>query len=163
MQAASKTGRAPGYRSIAAAPDSGGAVPRPERIDDFVHAGLGLRDRERLLQVRQRSRVIAHGLVVLDRPPRRVHRDLRAVDAAMKGGGNEARGVADRRLGRRREQVHEPALVRGLDREDAYERDELGVLRDRGHRSRHPPTAQRAWRAPSRFTRNSRLTSDLGS
>src|SRR5467141_1621657 len=78
-----------------------------------------------------RSRVVTHRLVVLNRSPLCIHRDLGAVDASMKGGGHEAGRMAHRRNGRMREQVHEALLIRGLDREDVNECDELGVLRER--------------------------------
>jgi hypothetical protein len=64
---------------------------RHKRLDDLVHAGLELRDRERFLQEGKWSRIFAHRLVVFDRPSLRVHRDLGPVEAAVKGGGNEAR------------------------------------------------------------------------
>src|SRR5260370_23565339 len=77
-----------------------------------------------------RSRVVTHRLVVLNRSTLCVHRELGAVEASMKGGGHEAASMAHRRNGRVREQVHEALLIRGLDREDVNERDELGVVRD---------------------------------
>src|SRR5882724_311346 len=83
-----------------------------------------------------RSRVVTHRLVVLNRSPLCVHRDLGAVEASMKGGGHEAGSMAHRRNGRLREQVHESLLIRGLDCEDVNERDQLGVVRERHRRLR---------------------------
>ena len=98
-------------------------IGREVRLDELVHARLELGDSQRLLQIVSRSRVATHRLVVLDRSPLCVHRDLGAVEASMKGGGHEAGRMAHRRNGRVREQVHEPLLIRGLNCEDVNEGD----------------------------------------
>jgi hypothetical protein len=77
-----------------------------------------------------------------------------AVEAAMKGGRDEARSVPHRGIGKAREQIHEPLLVRRLDGEDVDERDELGVLRDRGHDA----SSSSRWVADVRSAADSRIS-----
>src|SRR5258708_5356603 len=122
------------YDSACHSPYQAGSFVGRVRFDDLVHAGLKPRQADRLLQEGCRSRVPAHRFIVLDRPPLRVHRDLGAVEAAMKAGGHEAGRMPHRRIGRPREQLDQASLIRGLDRENVDERDELCVLRDGGHR-----------------------------
>ena len=53
-------------------------------MNDFIHAGLEFGDRERLVEIRLRCRILAHGLVILVATPLGIHRDLRPVEASMK-------------------------------------------------------------------------------
>src|SRR5258706_15638020 len=102
----------------------GGSVWR-EDMHDFVHARFKRRNSERSLQVWLRRGVVAHRFVVLHTAPLRIHRDLRSIEAAMKVGGQEARGMTYRVLSRPRKQVDEFLLLRRPDSEDVDQNDGL--------------------------------------
>src|SRR6185437_8144967 len=65
----------------------------------------------------------AHGLVILRAAPLRVHRDLRAVEAAMERRRKKAGRPADEVISGAGEQIGEPLLICRLDREDIYQGD----------------------------------------
>ena len=57
-----------------------------EHFDDFIHSGIELCDGERLLQIGQRRRILAHRLVVFDTALLSIHRHLRSIETPMQAG-----------------------------------------------------------------------------
>src|SRR5207245_975961 len=60
-----------------------------EGLHDLVDAGFKPGDRQRFLKKRKRAGALTHRLVIIDAPPLRVHRHLRAVCAGMQAGRNK--------------------------------------------------------------------------
>lgn len=64
---------------------------------------------------------------MFDALPLRIHCHFRAIDAAMKSGGNKAWYVAHRCIGGTCKQVDELLLIRWLDREYINKSNEFGI------------------------------------
>lgn len=79
--------------------------------------GSKRRDRERLFEKRQRSRIPAHRFIVLRTAPLRIHRHPRALEASVKGRGDKAGRPADEFIYRARKQIEKSALVGRIYRE----------------------------------------------
>src|SRR5260370_34592034 len=107
------------------------ALSAPTRLlknfDHFIRAGIELCNSERLLQIRQWCRILAHCLVVRDGAPLSVHRDLRSVEAPMQAGRNKTWRMAHGSLGRAGQQVKQLLLVGGLNGEDVDHGDKLAT------------------------------------
>jgi hypothetical protein len=110
-------------------------------FEDFIHSRLELGQGKRLLHIGQRTGILAHRLVVLDTAPLSIHGDLRAIEAAVKGGGNETPDVSYRGLGRADEQFEELLLICGVDGEDVDESNELMILGNGSHCPSTPDAA----------------------
>jgi hypothetical protein len=69
----------------------------------------------------QRTEIPAHGLIVLDASPLRVHRHFRAIETAMKRRRDKSRRLTDKFIGHTNEEIDEPLLVGRLDCKDVYQ------------------------------------------
>src|SRR3984957_16669701 len=106
----------PGSRSVCLRTPDGRECP-----DDLIHARIKLRQCQRFLEKRQRTAVPAHGLILLDAFPLRVHRHFRAIETAMKRRRDKTRRLTDKFIGHTNEEIDEPLLVGRLNCKDFYQ------------------------------------------
>ena len=100
---------------------------RRERLDDFIHAWLKRGYGERLLEKWKRGGVLAHGLIVFDASPLCIHRDLCPVETSMETRRNKARRVAYGDLCCAGEELNQPLLIGGVNREDIDQRHDTAL------------------------------------
>src|ERR1700722_16315957 len=99
-----------------------------ERPDDLIHARIKLSQRQRFLEKRQRTAILAHGLILLDAFPLRVHCHFRAIETAMKRRRDKTRRLTDKFIGHTNEEIDEPLLVGRLNGEDVYQSNHVHRL-----------------------------------
>jgi len=95
---------------------------------NFVHARIEGRERERFLQERQRTGILAHGLIILHAAPSRIHGHLCTIDATMQRRRDKTWRAVDETIGRAREKIDKPLLVGLCNREYVNERDDAVFL-----------------------------------
>src|ERR1700722_13371667 len=106
-----------------------------ERPDDLIHARIKLRQRQRFLEKRQRTTIPAHGLILLDAFPLRVHCHFRAIETAMRRRRDKTRRLTDKFIGHTNEEIDESLLVGRLNYKDVYQtnhvhrHDDLPIVR----------------------------------
>jgi hypothetical protein len=96
--------------------------------DDLIHARIKLRQRQRFLEKRQRTGIPAHGLILLDAFPLRVHRHFRAIETAMKRRRDKTGRLTDKFIGHTNEEIDEPLLVGRLNCKDVYQDNHVHCL-----------------------------------
>src|SRR5258706_142090 len=90
-------------------------IGRAEFLNHFVHAGIKPGDRKRRFEKWARSRVLAHGLVIVEAAPAGVHSDFGTVRAAVKQGRDETRRLADDLFSNMGQYIDQSLLIAGTD------------------------------------------------
>src|SRR5258708_25204545 len=99
------------------------AVDWLEAFDDLIHPGLERSECECLFEKRERAGILAHCLVVFVALPSSVHRHLRAIEAAVKGCGDESGRMTYEAFARVDQEIDETLLVVSLHCENVDEHD----------------------------------------